>query len=56
MRVARALSSRMNRTEVDELLSQMEKEIPQDARTCVHGRPFFEKIAKLPPEWTWKKK
>lgn len=54
MRVARALSSRMNRAEVDELLSRMEKEIPKDARSCVHGRQFFEKIAKITPEWTKK--
>jgi len=50
VRVARTLSSRMNRTEVDELLSRMEKEIPEDVRTCVHGRSFFKKIAKIPPE------
>ena len=50
MRVARALSSRMNRAEVEELMSRMEKEIPTDARTCVHGRQFFVKIAKIPLE------
>ncbi|XP_078376217.1 uncharacterized protein LOC144659619 isoform X2 [Oculina patagonica] len=50
VRVARTLSSRMNRTEVDELLSRMEEQISEDAKTCVHGRPFFEKIAKIPQE------
>ena len=50
VRVARSLSSRMNRSEVDELLSRMEKEIPQDLRKCVHDRPFFLTIAQI-PEW-----
>ena len=48
VRVARSLSSRMNRSEVDELLSRMEKEIPLDLRKCVHDRPFFLTIAQIP--------
>lgn len=48
VRVARSLSSRMNRSEVDELLSRMDKEIPLDLRKCVHDRPFFLTIAQIP--------
>lgn len=47
VRIARSLSSRMNRSEVDELLSRMENEIPQDLRKCVHDRPFFLTIAPI---------
>ncbi|KAJ7380058.1 ATP-binding mismatch repair protein [Desmophyllum pertusum] len=41
VRVARTLSFPMSRTEVSEILSRMEKQITEDARTCVHGRPFL---------------
>jgi len=48
VRVARSLSSRMNRKEISDIISRMEKQISQDTRTCIHGRPFFETIAELP--------
>ena len=34
----------------------MKKQIPADTQTCVHGRSFFETIAKIPKEWNRKNK
>ncbi|CAH3198043.1 unnamed protein product, partial [Porites evermanni] len=50
VRVARGLSSRMSRSEVSDIISRMTNQIPEDTRTCVHGRPFFEKIAQIESE------
>ena len=50
VRVARSLSTRMNRNDVSDIISRMKKQIPADTQTCVHGQPFFEKIAKIPKE------
>ena len=50
VRVARSLSTPMNRNDVSDIISRMKKQIPADTQTCVHGRSFFETIAKIPKE------
>lgn len=47
VRMARSMSSRMNRSEVNDLIFRMDKQLDHVTRACVHGQPFFQTIAKI---------
>ena len=48
VRLARKLGSRMSSEEVKEILERMCENLPDGTDVCIHGRPFFHTLAKIP--------
>lgn len=48
VRLARQLPSSLTRQEVEESLLRMTQQLKEDSRTCIHGRPFMQRLSVVP--------
>uniref|UniRef100_A0A3Q3IW37 HMG box domain-containing protein n=1 Tax=Monopterus albus TaxID=43700 RepID=A0A3Q3IW37_MONAL len=48
VRLARQLPTNLSREDVEETVLQMEQQLGENKRTCIHGRPFLQHLFDIP--------
>jgi len=48
VRLARQLPTNLSREDVEETLLRMDRQLAENNRTCIHGRPFLQHLSDVP--------